>query len=54
MTLDEAMDKIEKADPDKAYEVAQECILQLSDEDRLVAGQDLVNTALLRDLMTPR
>lgn len=51
MTLDQAMKKIRDAEPDQVVEVAETCVSALSQQDRDMAGEDLMNTAILRSLM---
>jgi uncharacterized caspase-like protein len=51
MTLDKAMQEIREADPGQVVEVAESCVSRLSNEDREIAGDDLINTAILRSLI---
>lgn len=49
MSIDEAMKKINAAPKGSAVEVAQDCIKQLSEDDREMAGGDLEEMAVLID-----
>lgn len=49
MTIDEATAKINAASVGDAHETALECIQDLSEDDRLLAANDLEEMAILID-----
>lgn len=53
MTIDEAMEKINAAAAGEALSVAQNCIDQLSDDDRDLVGGDLEEMAIALDDSDP-
>ncbi len=49
MTLDQAIEEIIATKPGDAVSVALKCIEQLSQDDQLLAGGDLLSMAILID-----
>lgn len=49
LSIEQVMQIIDEAEPGKAYEAAYAAVKQLSEDDKIMAGGDLLSAAVLMD-----